>query len=81
MLACVAFEYVDGLWLDGCVRVSVDAVLETLTCAVMTRLCGKRNFRRRRRSFPLAFFYQCCGGVRGEVDLRYSFIIITYESG
>jgi len=48
MLACVAFEYVDGLWLDGCVRVSVDVVLETLTCAVMTRLCGKRNFRRRR---------------------------------
>jgi len=21
-------------------------------------LCGKRNFRRRRRQFPLAFFYQ-----------------------
>jgi len=26
-------------------------------------LCGKRNFKRRRRQFPLVFFYLCGGQV------------------
>jgi len=45
------------------VRVCVDIALETLTCAVTTRLCGKRNFKRRREQSPYTFFYHCCGCV------------------
>jgi len=35
-------------------------------------LCGKRNFKRRRRQVPLTFFYQCCGcGQVGTVVLEH----------
>jgi len=57
-------------------------------------VCGKRDFKRRRRYVPYTFFYRVAGNfgqlllnmqaqsvcVRDEVDLRYWFIT-TYEFG
>jgi len=50
-------------------------------CLCWLMLCGKRNLERRRHHAPYTFFYRCCGCVRGGVDLRYCFIIITGGSG
>ena len=60
-----------------CVDVAGDSVLLCL----YVRVCGLREnkFQKKKEIFPLAFFYHVVaeGCVRGEVDLRYGFIIIT----